>query len=167
MNPDSNTDSIRLQQANLAYTIRQVQVTDATALQHNLWIDRSFENSRSHLQRVVHAHHHQRGLGIVAEHNTNQALLAYGQIMYLGRCFEIGDLIVDEAIRSHGIGTAIIQHLAEVTRKISNLPIEIGVTSSNIRALALYQRLGFEIRYQRQLQLDNGEETILYLLYVN
>ncbi|HVO77492.1 MAG TPA: GNAT family N-acetyltransferase [Methanomassiliicoccales archaeon] len=58
---------------------------------------------------------------------------------------EIEDLAVDRPFRGQGIATALIGVMIEASAATSNNQIVLTVTSSNTRALSLYQRLGFEV----------------------
>ena len=65
-------------------------------------------------------------------------------VNYIGRKVEIANLAVARAQRGRGIGTALIQVLCHVAQAGGNRSVEITVLTKNERALALYQRLGFE-----------------------
>jgi ribosomal protein S18 acetylase RimI-like enzyme len=81
-------------------------------------------------------------LAIVAEYNSH--IIAFGQISRWRHCAEISDLIVQEAYRNQGIGTALINHLLEYALKMDVSCVEIGADHDNHRAIALYRRLGFQ-----------------------
>lgn len=61
-----------------------------------------------------------------------------------GHRMELDDLYVFPSYRSRGIGTAVIQKCCAET----NQPILLYVFQNNTRALALYQKLGFQIQCQ-------------------
>lgn len=54
---------------------------------------------------------------------------------------EIDDLYVFSPVQDHGIGTAVLKKCLTST----DLPVFLYVFSRNIRAVALYRRLGFEV----------------------
>jgi ribosomal-protein-alanine N-acetyltransferase len=102
----------------------------------------------------------ERSIGIVA--TLNAQVVAFGQLTLWSRVAEISDLSVTQAQRGRGIGTALLKHLITLGAA-QRAVIEIGVAQRNVRALALYQRLGF--RHDRTLLLDLGQgvEPVLYL----
>lgn len=69
---------------------------------------------------------------------------------------ELDDLYVLEPFRNRGIGTCIIRHCQETAGK----PIFLYVFVKNIRAAALYERLGFSVTEQvsptRNIMTWNG-----------
>lgn len=159
---DSNTE-----QSAPDYDIRPLADKDGAKLHHIMWQHRPLERLQAHIERMLYSMNKKRALCIVVEDHSSKQLLAYGQILRMGRCYEISDLIVDEQWRSQGIGSAMIHYLINEVEALSDLPIEIGVTSENGRALALYQRLGFEKRYQRVLEMSDkvGGEPVFYLVW--
>lgn len=72
---------------------------------------------------------------------------------------ECANLFVVPDYRGQGIGTALIGVLTAVAHYHHITNLEIGVTTDNPRALALYQRLGFE--EDRRLQLPNSKPSII------
>lgn len=163
MTVDFNTQVLALQSPNIPYLMRQVKLSDLEALRQDCWTHHSITRSREHLKIVDDAAKTGRGLGIVVEADASKHIIAFGQILMLSQCSEISDLIVSDAYRCQGIGTAMIQYLVHAFLG-SFLPrIEIGVAASNPRALALYKRLGFQVGYELELNLGNGKETVIYL----
>jgi GNAT superfamily N-acetyltransferase len=53
-------------------------------------------------------------------------------------------LTVVESARSKGIGTALIQFIEQMARKRGFTKMGLGVAHTNLRAQALYERLGYE-----------------------
>lgn len=90
-------------------------------------------------------------------------MIGFGQLTIWSRSAEISDLIVSEAWRNQGIGSAMIARLIESARSLAKNRVEIGVAARNQRALALYRRLGF--REDRTLNLDVGDglEPVMFL----
>lgn len=91
--------------------------------------------------------------------SRDQEIIATGQLLTPGGQAEIADLFVIESYRNQGIGTAIIFLLTAIAGRAGFNSLEIGVVSSNQRALALYEQLGF-IR-DRDLRLPNSEPAII------
>lgn len=145
------------------WLIRPVVMADVTALRATLWAHRSETRSREIIRRVAHAQSRKQGVGVVVCAPDRPQLLAYGQYLNWANCAEISDLIVLENMRSQGIGTAMIQHLVRVAAENKVRCIEIGVATSNPRARALYNKLGFEEKYTRMLDVGNGVEPVIYL----
>ena len=56
---------------------------------------------------------------------------------------EISNLHVPEPLQSQGIGTAIVHFAEELVRARGHRRIVIGVDEHNLRAAALYERLGY------------------------
>lgn len=59
---------------------------------------------------------------------------------------ELDDLYLFPSFRGHGIGTAVIQKCCTETRQ----PILLYVFQKNTRAIALYQKMGFQIQCTTQ-----------------
>jgi ribosomal protein S18 acetylase RimI-like enzyme len=90
--------------------------------------------------------------------------VGFGQLSRWGTRGEICNLIVSEAWRGQGIGSAMIRRLIGVARENSLADVEIGAALSNPRALALYRRLGFADDRRVMLDLGKGAEPVIYLL---
>jgi ribosomal protein S18 acetylase RimI-like enzyme len=145
-----------------ALHVRPARLDDAAALQANLWPARPFDHVYYFLKRARGNATEGRGLGAVVE-APDGVPVGYAQVTLWPRCAEISDLIVAEAYRGQGRGTALIQYLARAAREMNADCVEIGVAFSNPRALALYRRLGFRDSRTLQLDLGDGTEDVLYL----
>lgn len=86
---------------------------------------------------------------------VNDELLGWGLICWGGPrsaevakhfpdCPEIYRLTVRNAYRSMGIGSQLIHYSEELARRLSKHAIGLGVAVENTRAMALYQRLGYQ-----------------------
>lgn len=91
-------------------------------------------------------------------------LVGFGQLVRWGRRGEIADLVVSPDWRDQGIGTALINRLIEIARQQGFREIEIGVAESNVQAMALYLRLGFEEKRRMLLDVGRGVENVIYLV---
>ncbi len=158
---DSSPSEIGLPQTHGSIHVRPVQPADAEAVRQMCWPDRSEEQIKLLIERARHLADNQRGLGVVGV--CDEVVCAFGLLTRWPRVAEISDLFVNNAYRSRGIGTMIIQHLTEAARTLNIDNLEIGVALSNPRALALYRRLGFIDGRIIQLELGNGPEPVLYL----
>ena len=62
----------------------------------------------------------------------------------LGRCPEINGLQVwPEHLQSHGVGTSLVAAAEDLARRRGETQIGLGVDDDNVRAAALYLRLGY------------------------
>jgi ribosomal protein S18 acetylase RimI-like enzyme len=141
--------------------LRPVSAQDAAELQKTCWPNWSVDSVKEMLRRAEDLSRKGRGLGVVACHSGE--LVAYGQLTVWPRTTEISDLMVAENHRSQGIGSAIIASLIDKAKHWHMPKIEIGVALTNPRAMALYQRLGFEEDRIVNIDLGDGPEPVMYL----
>lgn len=95
---------------------------------------------------------------LVAVHGPVAGRLRYGLLALLGtdidnRRFLIDGLAVAEDCRGRGIGSALIAALATMAREGGYDRIRLDVADHNIRARALYERLGFRATGHQRLWL--------------
>lgn len=69
------------------------------------------------------------------------------------RRFLIDGLAVDEAWRGRGVGSALIEALADLARERGYGSLRLDVADENTRARALYERLGFDPAGHHRLRL--------------
>jgi ribosomal protein S18 acetylase RimI-like enzyme len=69
----------------------------------------------------------------------------------------ISQLGVKEDFRGCGIGTAIIQHQIELARKVGLRKCTLDVATTNPRAQALYERLGFKVVRENKWNYPDSE----------
>lgn len=84
-------------------------------------------------------------------------LLAFGQYyLRVGRC-HLGRLVVSPLHRGNGFGVQLIKALSELGLKDYGVnTYSLFVLERNVRALKLYQKLGFEVAtYPEQIPIDN------------
>ena len=145
--------------------IRPVRQFDVDRLYHAVWLSQSRDWVVELVARARQQAVQGRGLGIVVVGDRADDLRAYGQLTLWTRAAEISDLMVVPAYRSHGIGTAMIQYLVRAAREMQAVNAEIGVATSNPRALALYRRLGFvdDRVTMIRVQKDGEEEPVQIL----
>lgn len=142
-------------------TLRPVRVDDALPLQQACWPHMALIDVHWWLSSLFERQERGLAWGVVAL--VDGTIAGYGQLTRLGGRAEISDLIVNEARRGQGIGTAIITHLVELARLQQFSEVEIGVAESNPRALQLYCRLGFREKRRIMLDLGDGDEPVIYL----
>lgn len=145
--------------------IRPVHLTDITCLHETCWPERPHSVVHQLIARAQQSARQGRGLGVVIQEtrDTPDALCGYGQLTMWSRGGEISDLVVAEAYRGQGLGTAIIQYLVRAAREMHAPMVEIGAAFSNPGAMALYRRLGFQDDHTIMLNLGEGLEEVLYL----
>jgi GNAT superfamily N-acetyltransferase len=64
-------------------------------------------------------------------------------VSLLGPCPLLTDLFVEEELRSHGIGSRLLQEVERLARERGQPRIALGVATNNPRARALYERRGY------------------------
>ncbi|HEX6751679.1 MAG TPA: GNAT family N-acetyltransferase [Longimicrobium sp.] len=65
---------------------------------------------------------------------------------FAGRYALVDELYVREGWRGRGIGARAIELVAEASRELGVAAVRLEVDVENARAMALYQRLGFELQ---------------------
>lgn len=143
-------------------TIRPVKQGDAPALQANCWPDKLEAAVTIFISDVLRRTSHDLAWGVVAVREGGIAI-GYGQIARWARVGEISDLIVAEAWRDQGIGTALIRYLLGIAQQKGLRQVEIGAQESNRGALKLYRRLGFVDQRQVTMQLSGGPQSVIML----
>lgn len=111
-------------------------------------------------QMLAYLETSKRSSGVVA--TLHERVVAFGKLTLWSRVAEISDLSVAQAQRGRGIGTALLKHLIALGAA-QRAVIEIGVAQRNVRALALYERLGFRLDRTLLLDLGEGVEPVHYL----
>ncbi len=142
-------------------TIRTAVPTDAAPLHRTCWPELTVEFVELRLKDMLRRN--ARGLAWGAVVEIDDEPVAYGQLDRWSERGEICNLVVSEDYRGHGIGTALIDHFTDIAAGNGIRLLEIGAAVSNPRALELYQRLGFVEDRRVRLNLDHGEETVIYL----
>lgn len=137
--------------------LRLSRPDDLLPLHHHCFAHIPFSRFNDTFQRSLHEQARGNRLRLVIA--KDKQIVATGQLLTPGGQAEIADLFVVESYRSQGIGTAMITLLTVVAGRAGFNSIEIGVVTSNYRALALYEQLGF-IR-DRDLRLPGNEPAII------
>jgi ribosomal protein S18 acetylase RimI-like enzyme len=113
---------------------------------------------RSHFFQLIDWQEHGRCYWLVGLNKSGQ-FVASGQLVLYPHGAELANLTVVPERRGEGVGTAMIQVLTAVANYLNLPSLEIGVATSNVRALTLYQQLGFH--QDRIVQLPNDEPAII------
>lgn len=158
-----NVQPLALQSPDPNVWIRPVQTADAERLHVLFWSDRPLSSIYQFVSRAQQFARQGRGLGVVVMGRTRDELRGYGQLTLWHRTAEISDLVISEAYRGQGLGTALIQYLVRAAREMHAPMVEIGAVFDNSRALALYRRLGFEDSHTVKVKMGSRVENVLYL----
>ncbi len=140
--------------------LRPVSRDDVQKLLQTCWQETPADVAHEKLALLCALQAQGRALGAVVE--TADVLIGYGQVMRWREGAEIADLFVIDIARGFGIGSALIAYLLATARSWGVPYAELGVLQDNLRARALYERLGF--RYVQSIVLN--EETILYMRFM-
>lgn len=89
-------------------------------------------------------------------------IVGSGQLILYPHSAELAELATTAVYRSRGIGSAVITILTQIARYVGLTAVEISVTASNTRALALYRRLGFLVDRHSQLPGDHEMTIVLH-----
>jgi ribosomal protein S18 acetylase RimI-like enzyme len=130
-------------------------------LWESFWPDRPIADAHSLVSDILRRQRGGHAWAFVA--TVEGKLVGFSQLVRWGRRGEIADLIIRPEWREQGIGTALITRLIDIAREQNFREIEIGVAESNIRALALYVRLGFAEKRRLLLDVGRGLENVIYL----
>ena len=141
--------------------VRSVQVADIPALHRGCWPQQTLSQVEARIEELVQIQNPKVRWGAVAVVENHS--IGYGQLSRWGSHVEICNLIVAEEWRGRGAGTALIQWLLHLSQEKQFPIVEIGVAEANLRALALYQRLGFHTDRSVMLDVGSGPEPVLYL----
>lgn len=145
-----------------AIRLRPARLTDVEALHAACWPGRAFDVVYHLILQAQRNAEARRGLGLVATDDRDQPV-GFGQFALWPTCAEISDLVVSEAQRGRGLGTAIIQGLIQEAQRSRATAFEIGAALSNPRAVSLYRRLGFADSHTILVNLGSGREPVLFL----
>ena len=80
------------------------------------------------------------GYAIVKIREYNWPSVVYRKVMV------IDQVCVDEAIRGHGVGTAMMEDIRALARAFGCTDLQLGVYPQNDAAVSFYQKCGFMIR---------------------
>lgn len=140
---------------------RPVLLTDVPALRINCLPGASLALVTNRVKQAQRVALSGRGVGVVALQNGQ--IVGFGQLTLYPSAAEISNLLVGTRWRSQGVGSTIIAYLTRAAQDMHAEKLEIGAAQSNIRALALYRRLGFTDYRTLILDLGNGPEPVIYL----
>lgn len=96
---------------------------------------------------------------LVAKIN-NQIVGFAGIIPIVDEC-EISNIVVHKDFRNQKIGSCLLQKLIDLTVSLNLKIINLEVRESNIFAIKLYEKFGFEVCGLRKKYYDNTQNAIL------
>ena len=141
--------------------LRPVVAQDARALHRGCYPELAYDEFGRRFGRSLQRQGHGRAVQLIAE-DMRPALPEIIGTAHLWRYVnvsELADVLVAEAWRGQGIGTALIMTLTTHAAVSGWMPLEIGVEADNAGALRLYQRLGFA--FDRELRLAAGKTAYM------
>ena len=144
-------------------SFRLAQEADRRRLHNTCYPDHTALQFRDLFNHLLRRQEQGRCFWIII--TTHQQIIGNGQLIIYPSSAECANLFVVPDYRGQGIGTALIGVLTAVARHHHITHLEIGVTTDNIRALTLYQRLGFE--EDRRLQLPHTKPSIILHKAIN
>lgn len=139
------------------FRFRLADRPDLKQLYANFYPQLPFSDFRGRCEHFLKAQLSGRGYWLVAE--AGRGLVGSGQLVIYPSGAELANLQVVPEMRGCGIGTAVVSVLTAIASHIGLDSVEIGVASNNIRALALYQRLGFV--KDRKLRLGSSQPALI------
>jgi len=140
---------------NFEFTIRPAKLGDAdkiselldeVAAEYIYIMSEPGERTADHIKALLHKKFTNRNLFLVVDN--------YGYIVgvlgFIGGAFkkishvaEIG-MAIDKQFRSSGLGSTLLREAVAWSRKKGFLRLELGVLSTNKKALSLYKKFGFQ-----------------------
>lgn len=102
---------------------------------------------------------------VVLEHGGK--VIGYGIVSVAAGEAHLLNLALSESARGMGNGRRLLEHLMEVARRAGAEGMYLEVRPSNLRALALYERNGFEVVGQRRgyYRARGGTEDAVVLVH--
>lgn len=126
--------------------LRQHDLGDAAWLLGTMNPDTPLPLVRDRLETLLRDHPHYQIAGAFREGRLAGVCGAWiATKIWCGRYLEIDNLVVDPAVRSGGIGSALIRHFERIAAESACNLIVLDSYTSNHASHRLYHRLGFEI----------------------
>ena len=101
---------------------------------------------------------------VVAE--FDDAFAGYADVWFVAGEGQINNVAVVPHYRHKGVGTALLEALIDYVRDLGGTEMSLEVRPSNIAAMRLYRRLGFEEVGERGgYYLDDGEAAAIMKLF--
>jgi len=101
----------------------------------------------------------------VAKNETNE-ILGFGSIWKAIDDIHITNIVVVKNFRRRGIGEELLERLIEVGNKMGHKVITLEVKETNISAIKLYEKRGFEKVGVRKNYYDGNEDALIMTLNI-
>lgn len=142
----------------MTVTLRPLELSDLDAVERIERVSYGTPWSRSMFASEI-AKPSALSTGAIGE---NERLLGYLILSRYVDAWHVMNLAVDPEYRRAGIATLLLDHLFEKTRDNSRRGYTLEVRVSNVGAIALYERCGFEARgVRRGYYTDNREDALI------
>ncbi|MBQ0017951.1 MAG: ribosomal protein S18-alanine N-acetyltransferase [Clostridiales bacterium] len=97
-----------------------------------------------------------------AANTENKSVIGYCDAWLVAGEAQLNNIAVFQQYRRCGVGEALLRELMEESRKAGCTTMNLEVRKSNIKAYALYEKLGFvKDGLRRGYYEDNGEDAVL------
>ena len=98
--------------------------------------------------------------------DSNECIIGYTAVWFVGDEGELGDLAVDRGARRNGVGSLLLHAVVEEGRKRALRRFFLEVRESNDGAQSLYSRHGFEIVGSRRNYYTNPVEDAVLMQFL-
>lgn len=137
--------------------LRPAAQADTAWLHANAYTDKTRAAFRVYADQLLSWQQSGRGCWLIAERNGRT--VGCGELLIYPHGAELANLFVVPPHRGRGVGTALLIVLSRIARHLEQTALEIGVHEENVRAMSLYQRLGFAV--ERSVVLPGGETAVI------
>mmetsp|Transcript_14050 Transcript_14050/g.36085 ORF Transcript_14050/g.36085 Transcript_14050/m.36085 type:complete len:156 (+) Transcript_14050:499-966(+) len=138
--------------------LREASIDDVHAIEDlqrasreaDLWVGRKLvEEFDNHVASITVA---------VPEQSDSSSILAMALVWHIAGETQLLELCVGKAARKQGIAAALLKHVWEAG---SRGQMTLEVRASNIPAVSLYKKIGFETVGRRKGYYSDGEDALL------
>ena len=98
--------------------------------------------------------------------DSNECIIGYAAVWFVGDEGELGDLAVDNRVRRNGVCSLLLHAVVEEGRKRALHRLFLEVRESNDGAQSLYSRHGFEIVGSRRNYYTNPVEDAVLMQFL-
>ncbi len=96
---------------------------------------------------------------VLTDDETDSVIFGYATFWVMGDSVEILNIAIDDPHRGLGFAKLILQHVIREGVKQEAKLLILDVRKSNLPAVGLYQRAGFDITQYRKAFYSNGEDA--------
>lgn len=102
-------------------------------------------------------------VALVAECEANPSVVGFLIARHVSPEWELENIVVSHETRGQGIGTRLMQELLTHAQQTNSKAVFLEVRESNIAAISLYLKLGFQQTGRRKSYYSNPvEDAVLY-----